>query len=410
MAWFKTKTLRDGSQAWYLAWRAGPRIHTEKVAVTPPRTSPPKEARLRKAEVESRLARSPFAAVRLPKKTLEEFAAEWSAGRHAEAAEDIGRLSPKTVYEEDRLLRKHVLAEFGSFQLGRITPADVERFLLRLSSESSPWIARQVRITLRKMLADARRLRYILDNPVADTKPIAPRGKERPIWDIEQTKLFLGEAKRYAAESGRSYLYPLFLFLVMAGARPGEALALRRQDVNLSLGFADIERNLLRVSPPKTEAQSNGHRARVIFKAPKTEAGRRRVELGPLVVEELRRHLDGHSHELVFCQPDGKPLHEHNLAQRDFRRVTNLEGLRKELPDLKPLPRIRLYDLRHLHSSLGAFLGVAPKVMQERLGHASPAITLAVYTHTMGNAHRAAAVMFEEAILAQANGERPESA
>lgn len=369
----------------------GAKIHTERAGESEAdRTTPPKGVRLRKAEIETKLVRSPFGAVRPPKKTLEEFSREWTAARRADSG-----ISPKTLYEEGRLLARHVLPEFGSYQLGRISPGDVEKFLARVASGSA-WTARAVRILLRKMMADARRLRYVADNPVADTRPIMPRSPERRMWDAEQVRMFLGEARRYSTASGRP-VYSLFLFLLLTGLRPGEALALRRQDVDLALGYADVARNLLRVG------------REVVFKSPKTPSGRRRVELGPLLVEELRRHLDSHGHELVFCQEDGKPLHEHNVAQRDFRRVTNLDGLRKELKAKgipedtlpKPLPRIRLYDLRHLHSSLGAFLGIPPKVMQERLGHASPAITLAVYTHTMGNAHRAAAAVIEEAILSK---------
>ncbi len=94
-------------------------------------------------------------------------------------------------------------------------------------------------------------------------------------------------------------------------------------------------------------------------------------------------------HGLVFCQPDGRPLHAHNIAQRDLRRVLALEGLRAELlakgvPEealSKGLPRIRFHDLRHTSASLLLQQGVHPKVVQERLGHASIAMTLDIYSH-----------------------------
>jgi integrase len=46
------------------------------------------------------------------------------------------------------------------------------------------------------------------------------------------------------------------------------------------------------------------------------------------------------------------------------------------------LPRIRLHDLRHTAASLMLASGVSPKVVQEMLGHSSPAITLGLYAHT----------------------------
>jgi integrase len=76
---------------------------------------------------------------------------------------------------------------------------------------------------------------------------------------------------------------------------------------------------------------------------------------------------------LVFCQADGKPLHAHNIVQRDFR----------PLVARAKLPRIRFHDLRHLHASYLFKAGVHPKVAQERLGHHSPAYTMKVYGHLL---------------------------
>jgi len=339
--------------------------------------------RLRKAEIETKLVRSPFGAVRPPKKTLEEFSREWTAARRAD-----GGISPKTRYEEDRLLARHVLPEFASYQLGRISPGDVEKFLARVASDS-PWIARAVRILLRKMMADARRLRYVAENPIADTHPISPKGREHIVWDEEQVRLFLAEAKR------SSRFYPLYLTALLTGMRQGELLGLRRQDLDLTLAVAHVNRSLLRVGKE------------VLFKEPKTKASRRAVSLAPVLAEELRRVLDGHRFELVFCQEDGKPLHGHNIVQRDFRAVMELRALRNDLRRKgraeaslpKPLPRIRFHDLRHAHATYLALAGVPLKVAQERLGHTTSAMTLQVYTHVLGGQQEAAARAVEDRIL-----------
>jgi integrase len=47
------------------------------------------------------------------------------------------------------------------------------------------------------------------------------------------------------------------------------------------------------------------------------------------------------------------------------------------------LPKIRLHDLRHTHATLGLAAGIHPKVMQERLGHASITMTLDLYSHAI---------------------------
>jgi integrase len=48
-----------------------------------------------------------------------------------------------------------------------------------------------------------------------------------------------------------------------------------------------------------------------------------------------------------------------------------------------PLPRIRFHDLRHTHATLGLAAGVPPKVMSDRLGHATVAFTQDVYMHAI---------------------------
>jgi integrase len=45
------------------------------------------------------------------------------------------------------------------------------------------------------------------------------------------------------------------------------------------------------------------------------------------------------------------------------------------------IPRIRLHDLRHTWATLALAKGIPAKIVSERLGHASIAITLDMYSH-----------------------------
>ncbi|MFC1905087.1 tyrosine-type recombinase/integrase [Chloroflexota bacterium] len=58
---------------------------------------------------------------------------------------------------------------------------------------------------------------------------------------------------------------------------------------------------------------------------------------------------------------------------------------------------IRLHDTRHTHASLMLKQGVHPKIVQERLGHASIGITLDTYSHVAPGLQAAAANRFDEA-------------
>jgi len=58
--------------------------------------------------------------------------------------------------------------------------------------------------------------------------------------------------------------------------------------------------------------------------------------------------------------------------------------------------RIRLHDARHTHASLWLKLGIHPKIVQERLGHASIQMTLDLYSHIAPGLQEAAALKFDE--------------
>ncbi|MMZ56363.1 site-specific tyrosine recombinase XerC [compost metagenome] len=47
------------------------------------------------------------------------------------------------------------------------------------------------------------------------------------------------------------------------------------------------------------------------------------------------------------------------------------------------LPVIRFHDLRHTHATILLRLGENPKLVSERLGHASVTITLDTYSHVL---------------------------
>jgi integrase len=63
------------------------------------------------------------------------------------------------------------------------------------------------------------------------------------------------------------------------------------------------------------------------------------------------------------------------------------------------VPSVRLRDLRHAHASHLLQAGVHPKVVQERLGHSSIAITLDLYTHLVPGMQEDAAALIGSLVL-----------
>ena len=90
---------------------------------------------------------------------------------------------------------------------------------------------------------------------------------------------------------------------------------------------------------------------------------------------------------LVFSQIDGSPLLP-NTVTHAWIKLVRRAGIRA----------IRLHGARHTCASLMLKQGVHPKVVQERLGHASIQITLDTYSHVAPGLQQAAAEGFDKLV------------
>ena len=136
----------------------------------------------------------------------------------------------------------------------------------------------------------------------------------------------------------------------------------------------------------------------VVAKAPKTAKGRRLVVLPSFAVEVLRQHRiaqadsrllmgsDYIDHGLVFPGQDGSPW-----PPDSFSSTFASWGRRSAF-------KIRLHDLRHTHASHLLKEGIHPKVVSERLGHATIAITLDTYSHLLPGLQEEAARRVDAAL------------
>ena len=146
---------------------------------------------------------------------------------------------------------------------------------------------------------------------------------------------------------------------------------------------------------------------RVIFLEPKTAKSRRQVSLTPDSVITLREHyeqqkqdrealgmsLDGDS--LVFSRLDWTPLPPITVNHA-FIRIMRKAGL----------SGIRMHDLRHTHATLMMKQGVNPKIVQERLGHSSFAVTMDIYSHVVPGLQEAAAIGFDQGLRRHKNADQ----
>ena len=137
------------------------------------------------------------------------------------------------------------------------------------------------------------------------------------------------------------------------GMRRGELLALRWRDVDLDGGSLQVTGSLVREAGQPLQVGP-----------PKTARSRRRVELGAVAVDALRRRhatAGGSGGAFVFASSTGTPIGPSNMLRRSFAPLLKQAGL----------PRIRFHDLRHTAATLQLGMGTHPKVVADMLGHAS---------------------------------------
>lgn len=211
-------------------------------------------------------------------------------------------------------------------------------------------------------------------------------------WDEDDITHFLESAEN-------SPYYTLFYTALFTGMRRSELLALRWQDIDFIFSQVYVSRSLHVLRDGK-----------VVFGSPKTASGRRTVALPPSTVlllkeqkekQALERTILGiqpRDDDLVFSHLEGKPLLP-NTVTHAWIRLVKQTGLKS----------IRLHDARHTHASLMLKQGTHPKIVQERLGHASIQVTLDTHSHVAPGLQESAATRFDDEFITRYNEREKEA-
>lgn len=332
--------------------------------------------------------------------TVERYLADWLERKRAD-------LRPRT-WRRYRELLAHVSRAIGGLPLTKLTPTRLDRLYSALQRPPagtdaaadaegaagqagaglSSTTVHHLHVTLRQALANAERLGLVARNAAAQVKGPRMRQSEMHTLDLAQSRSLLTAARGERLEA-------LYVLAITTGMREGELLALRWRDV-------DLDASALQVRGTLVYLPGEGHR----IGPPKTARSRRRIDLDPEAVGALRRHKARQAEErlaagavwahgsvapdLVFCNEIGGSLDAVGLLRNRFHPLLERAGL----------PRIRFHDLRHTAATLMLLASINPKVVSERLGHASVAITLDRYSHVLPSMQRDAAALIDKALFA----------
>jgi integrase len=89
----------------------------------------------------------------------------------------------------------------------------------------------------------------------------------------------------------------------------------------------------------------------------------------------------------MFGDIEGRHRNPEHVSRKFVREVARCrEALGGDV-----MPAIPLYNLRHTHATILLTAGVPVHVVSQRLGHASPVVTMTVYAHVLPGSQREAA-------------------
>lgn len=308
-----------------------------------------------------------------PRLRLDTVAGWWLERFEAKVA--TGERHPRTLESHRYHLEHHLLPALAPRRLSALTVDDVAAWLAELRAKGcSAKTTAGALATLHSILRYALRHGWIALDPIERLEPDErPRPARR-----HQRVLGRGEIERLlAACPPRDQL--MVATALYTGLRISELLGLIWDDVDFAAGLVHVRAQLSRAH--------RGEPARRV--APKTAASVRDVPL----VAQLSRLLAAHKlatpfaagTDWVFTTSCGTPCGHRNVARRCLTRAAKLAGLNDD-----GWPPLRFHDLRHVFAShLIVDLGLDVAQVSRILGHASPTITLDVYTHLFDDARHA---------------------
>jgi integrase len=277
-------------------------------------------------------------------------------------------------------IHHHLIPAFGNIPVQKLTPDKIRAFYRQKIDEGSkPRTVGVLHAVLRRALSDAAKQGLVARNVATLVTP--PR-----IDRYDAQTLTIEQAEKLLEAAHGSRLDALLIMALTTGMRRGELLALRWEDVDFKQSLVSVHRTMARVA-------GYGY----VEGEPKTRSSRRRIVLPDVALDALREHRKSQEQMkievgdkwqdkgLVFIDKFGG-FFSPDMVLRRFGILLRDVGL----------PHMRFHDLRHSAATILLVAGVHPKVVQERLGHSTVAMTLDVYSHVLPSMQQEAAAKIDD--------------
>src|ERR1700686_1671731 len=285
-------------------------------------------------------------------------------------------LAPSTTARYGQVVRTYLEPEFANTPITDMTREVVRRYFAKLTREGrAPGTVRKVHTVLSAILSEAVEVELLPANPCA-------RMRGLPTVRYEEPAFLNAEQIRALADALLSPTHKLLIYTAAyTGLRAGELAGLRRKDVDLLRGVVHVKQALKALDAQRPDGPRGPG-----FGPPKNGKPRT-VTLPKFLRAMLTDHLalapakggpgGAGADALVFTSPEGG-VHRHGLFMRRVFKPTIKGNKKRKIKPALPqhLHGLRFHDLRHTCASLLTAQGAHPKIIQERLGHASITTTM----------------------------------
>ena len=294
-------------------------------------------------------------------------------------------VKPQTFVATKQMLYNHLIPIFGSLRLAKLSVSYIQSFINDLSTQIVHYAV--VHSINRRVLQYGVSLQLLPFNPARDIiLPKQPKRENTAIKFIasDDLKALLLHMEKLAFKKYSYYLdYVLYSVLLATGCRFGEVVALEWSDIDLENGTISISKNY--------------NRFLKLIGTPKSKAGVRTISIDKKTVNMLRLYKNrqrqlylqsgARASSVVFATPTRE---YQNLATRQ-------EALDRRCAEIS-IPRFTFHAFRHTHASLLLNAGISYKELQYRLGHATLAMTMDIYSHLSADKEKEAVSYFEKAM------------
>lgn len=299
-------------------------------------------------------------------------------------------VKPSTILLYQLNYDRYVKDAIGGHQLHNVRTIHLQKMYHDLlSSGLSIGTIHIIHSILYNLFGQAIKNDIILKNPCKGVM-IPKEEKKRPrVLTASEQQLFLQIIKG-------NYYRPLYIVALATGLRIGELAALSWDDVDLSSRTLTVRQTLL--------YQKDMASGKFCFRyqTPKSLTSRRIVPLLPDVAGVLADHKQSQAllrcdqknlwnpfpgmDNLIFTTKRGTPIQECYMIkrlERITRKMNEYEQViacsKRTLPVIHD--RITPHTLRHSFATRAFENGLAPKTVQELLGHSTLTLTMDLYTH-----------------------------